>query len=162
MAPDVIGTVPMVEDLPVATFPERGSASQAEVLCARWRASADGSASTSVLMGDSLPLESGDTAVNLAQADGRGNNVDSVFVPHGRSAYVRACAITGDRGGAGSLYVINDSGVAFGVHDDDAAKRVGLTAAVPAPWPVLARLPRGPELSVQAASVVRDGIGWAS
>jgi type VII secretion protein EccB len=163
VAPDVIGAVPMVEDLPVTTFPERGGASDDAVLCAGWRASADGSANASVLTGDSLPLGSGNTAVNLAQADGPASNVDSVFVPHGRSAYVRASAITGGGGGAGSLYVINDSGVVFGVHDDDAAKRLGLTtAAVPAPWPVLARLPRGPELSVQAASVVRDSIGSAS
>jgi type VII secretion protein EccB len=162
VAPDVIGAVPMVEDLPVATFPERGGASVDAVLCAGWRASAGGSANALVLMGDSLPLASGNTAVYLAQADGQGYNVDSVFVPHGRSAYVRASAITGDGGSAGSLYVINDSGVVFGVHDDDAAKRLGLTTpAVPAPWPVLARLPRGPELSVQAASVVRDSIGSA-
>jgi hypothetical protein len=99
--------------------------------------------------------------VNLAQADGDGPDVDSVYIPLGRSAYVRATDATAD-GGTGALYVITDSGVVFGLHDDDAARRLGLSAApVPGPWPVLARLPRGPELSVQAASVVRDSVGAA-
>ena len=45
----------------------------------------------------------------------------------------------------------------FGVHDDDTAKFLGLTdVSGIAPWPILANLPRGPELGVDAASVVRD------
>jgi ESX secretion system ATPase EccB len=162
VAPDVIGAVPMVDALPVTTFPERGGVADETVLCAQWRPAADGRATTAVLVGNSLPLDSGNTAINLAQADGQGSSVDTIFVPHGRSAYVRARGITGDDGNAGTLYVVNDSGVVFGVHNEDAAKRLGLTTPVPAPWPVLARLPRGPELSVQAASVVRDSIGSAS
>ena len=47
--------------------------------------------------------------------------------------------------------------------DEDTAKGLGLTGApVPAPWPVLARLPRGPELSKDAASVARDSIAGPS
>jgi Type VII secretion system ESX-1, transport TM domain B len=110
-----------------------------------------------VLVGGSLPA---DATVPLAQADGAGPNVDSVWVPHGRSAYVRSTGITG--GSEGSLYLVTDSGVLFGVHDEDAAKVLGLSApAVRAPWPVLALLPRGPELSIQAASVARDTIAAA-
>jgi hypothetical protein len=84
-------------------------------------------------------------------------------MPRGRSAYVRASGITGQGERTGALYLVTDSGIVFGVHDDDAAKRLGLSSApVPAPWPVLAWLPRGPELSVQAASVVRDSVGPTS
>jgi type VII secretion protein EccB len=144
VAPDVIGAVPMVDALPVTTFPDRGGVADETVLCAQWRPAADGRATTAVLVGDSLPLDSGNTAVYLAQADGQGSNVDTVFVPHGRTAYVRACGITGSGGNAGALYVVYDSGVVFGVRDEDTAKRLGLTTPVPAPWPVLARLPRGP------------------
>ena len=40
------------------------------------------------------------------------------------------------------------------------ARALGVTSSpVPAPWPVLARLPRGPELSRAAASVTRDAVG---
>jgi hypothetical protein len=47
--------------------------------------------------------------------------------------------------------------VVFGVHDEQSAEHLGLAGPpVPAPWPLLARLPRGPELSRDRASVVRD------
>jgi type VII secretion protein EccB len=159
VAPDIVGAVPMVDDLPVTTFPDHGGVAHSAVVCAQWWPAAAGAGTnTALLVGNSLPLD-GATPVNLAQADGQGANVDSVFMPRGRSAYVRASGITGEGSSTGALYLINDSGIVFGLHDDDTAKRLGLPGAVvPAPWPVLARLPRGPELSVQAASVVRDSI----
>jgi hypothetical protein len=43
------------------------------------------------------------------------------------------------------------------VHDDDAAHDLGLPdTMVPAPWPLLAKLPAGPELSRADASVAQD------
>jgi type VII secretion protein EccB len=163
VAPGVIGTVPVVNDLAVATFPAHGDVADYSVLCAQWRLGGTGTVNTAVLMGDSLPLDTGDAPVKLAQADDAGPAIDSVFLPQGRSAYVRAAGVTGEGGNTGPLYVVNDSGVAFGIHDEDAAKRLGLTTApLAAPWPILARLPRGPGLSVQGASVVRDSVGTPS
>jgi type VII secretion protein EccB len=161
VAPGVIGAVPIVDTLRVATFPERGGVASEAVMCASWRPDAAGEGTkTAVLVGDSMPLDSGGAPAELAQADDKGPNVDSVIVPHGRSVYVRSSGITGDGESTGALYFVNDSGVAFGVHDEDAAKRLGLTSPpVLAPWPVLARLPRGPELSVESALIVRDSLG---
>ena len=163
VAPDVIGAVPLVDDLPVESFPEHGGVTQEAVLCAQWRPTAAGTdVKTALLVGNSLPAAAG-TPVSLVQADGTGPNVDSVVMPPGRSAYVRASGVTGEGGSVGALYFVTDSGIVFGIRDEDTAKRLGLPGApVPAPWPVLARLPRGPELSVQAASVVRDSIGPTS
>ncbi|HET6737237.1 type VII secretion protein EccB [Mycobacterium sp.] len=159
--PDVIGAVPMVDELPVTTFPERADVADDVVVCGQWWPAGAG-ANTALLLADSLPLDGG-ALVGLVQDDGKGPNVDGVVIPPGRSAYVRASGITGDGGSAGALYLVNDSGIVFGIHDDDAAKRLGLSGAPgPAPWPVLARLPRGPELGVQAASVVRDSVGSTS
>lgn len=159
--PDVIGAVPMVDELPVTTFPERVDVAADVVVCSQWWA-AGATSNTALLLADSLPLGGG-VPVNLVQADGTGPNVDGVVIPPGRSAFVRAVGINGDGGRAGARYLINDSGIVFGIHDEDAAKRLGLSGVpVPAPWPVLARLPRGPELSVQAASVVRDSVGATS
>ena len=151
VAPGLIGSVPIVEDLPVTTFPDRGGVANGRVLCTR---------SGAVLVGDSLPVD-GDRAVGaLAQADEAGPGVDSFAMPPGRSAYVRAAGVSGEGAATGALYLVNDSGVVFGIHDEDAARRLGLTTpAVPAPWPLLAQLPRGPELSVQSASVGRDSVG---
>lgn len=158
VAPGVVGTVPIVDELPVAAFPERGGVTDRPVICSRWRWSATAKdVSSAVLVGDSMPPAA---SVRLAQADQDGPGIDTMAMASGRSAYVRAVSVTGDGGDTGTRYLVTDSGVVYGVHDDDAAKRLGLTSAmVPGPWPLLARLPRGPELSVQAASVARDSVG---
>ena len=161
VAPDVIGTVPTLDTLRVSAFPAHGGVSNDAIVCVQWRLGQAG-ANTAVMMGNSLPVD-GASPVTLAQADRGGPNVDSVSVPHGRSAYVRSTGITGDRAAAGALYFIDDSGVVFGLRDEDTAKHLGLIGTpVPAPWPVLARLPRGPELSKEAASVARDSIAGPS
>jgi len=111
-------------------------------------------------VGDALPVDGDRAVVALAQADEAGPGVDSFAMPPGRSAYVRAAGVSGEGAATGALYFVNDSGVVFGIRDEDAARRIGLTTpAVPAPWPLLAQLPRGPELSVQSASVGRDSVG---
>jgi type VII secretion protein EccB len=159
VAPAVIGSVPIVDELAVGGYPERGGVTDAPVLCAHWRGT-DGRANTTVLMGDSLP---GDDILELAQADGAGPRVDKVRLPRGRSAFVRAVAVLGDGTDNGTSYLVDDTGVTYGIGDDDAAKRLGLTGEpLPAPWPVLSRLPRGPVLSLAAASVERDGVGATS
>jgi type VII secretion protein EccB len=160
VSPDVIGALPTVNSLPVSTFPERtarplGIVGQ-PILCAHWL---PGRADTAVLPWDSLPFRVEDKTMTLAQADGEGSRVDSAVVPPGRSAYVRSVGLAGDAGNAGPLFVVTDGGVLFGVHDEDAGKLLGLTAPpVQAPWPVLALLPRGPELSKQSALVERDSV----
>ncbi len=157
VAPDVIGTVPILDTLNVSAFPERGGTSNDTIACARWQLGRAG-VNAAVLMGDSLPID-GAGPVTLAQADRDGPSVDSFAIPLGRSAYVRSSGITGDGPKAGALYFVDDSGVVFGLRDEDTAKHLGLTGApVPAPWPILARLPRGPELSKEAASVARDSV----
>jgi len=116
-----------------------------------------------VLVGDSLPVDGGRVVANLAQADEAGPAVDSFALPPGRSAYVRAAGVSGEGAATGALYLVNDFGVVYGIRDQDAAQRLGLTTPpVPAPWPLLAQLPRGPELSVQGASVGRDSVGPTS
>jgi type VII secretion protein EccB len=149
VAPDLIGRAPIVDDLPVTTFPDRGGADESPVLCAQ---------SEAVLVGDSLPSDD-DAGVQLAQGDDAGPRVDRFAMPPGRSAFVRATSVSGDSATTGALFFVNDSGVLFGVRDTDAATRLGLTNPVPAPWALLAQLPRGPELSIEAASVGRDSVG---
>ncbi|BBY79901.1 type VII secretion protein EccB [Mycolicibacterium pulveris] len=159
--PGVIGSVPVVDDLPVGRFPDRGGVADEPVLCVRWKWSASTrSVEHRVLMGNSLPVADLDAVTSLANADDAGVGVDRVYLPRGRAAYVRATGVTGAGADAGTLYYVDGSGVVFGLHDDDAANRLGLSGApVPAPWPVLASLPRGPGLSVAAASIVRDSLG---
>jgi len=156
--PDVIGVVPIVDTLRVSSFPTTGGVSDAVVVCTRWQLTPS-STKTTVLIGDSLPTGS---SVTLAQSDGDGPNVDSFSIPRGRSAYVRSIGID-DAASAGALFFVTEAGVVYGVRDEDTAKHLGLPSPpAPAPWPVLVRLPRGPELSKEAASVVRDSVAGPS
>ena len=159
VAPDIIRATPTVTDLPVATFPDRAPSppdAGGAALCASWRRAASGGVEISFLAG-ALPIPAGQEAVKLSQADGKGPAVDAVYLAPGRSAYVRATSLSGDNPRAGTRYLITDTGVRFAIHDDDAAHDLGLPdAAIPAPWPVLAKLPAGPELSRANASVAQD------
>ncbi len=156
--PGTIGTVPVVDDLPVGRFPERADPIDDPVVCARWRWSAStNSVVTETIAIDAIPDVN---SVLLAQADDEGAAIDGFAMSGGRSAYVRAVGVSGDGARTGTLFLVNDAGVVFGIRDEETAKRLGLTGdPVPAPWPLLARLPRGPELSVEAASVARDAVG---
>ncbi|MGH3677756.1 MAG: type VII secretion protein EccB [Mycobacterium sp.] len=160
VTPDAIGTVPVVDALPVSSFPKRAGAplgaAGRRVLCAHW---VPGGANTVVWLGDSLPLPANSNPMALVQGDGEGPELDNVFVPAGRSAYVRSTAITGIGGSAGPLYLVADSGALFGIHDETTGRLLGLSGgAVPAPWPVLSQLPRGPELSKASALTARDSL----
>lgn len=146
VAPDAIRAAPVLDTLPVAGFPDRApTLVDGRVLCAYW-----GPSGAQILAGGALPLPPGRAPAVLAQADGAGPALDAVSLPPGRSAYVRP------DGPSGTRYLVTDAGVRFPVHDDDAARDLGLPAAVPAPWPVLGALPSGPELSREKASVARD------
>jgi len=156
VAPDVIRATPTVTDLPVATFPDRTPMlldAGSTTLCVSWRHVASGGVEVALSAGG-LPIPVGQEPVKLSQADGNGPAVDAVYLSPGHSAYVRATALSGDSPQAGTRYLITDIGVRFAVHDDDAAHDLGLpNTTVAAPWPVLAQLPAGPELSRDKAAV---------
>lgn len=151
---DVVADVPVAAGLAIARFPERVLPRGRAVVCARWDPKQPGpETNTTVAIADSLPGGS----VQLAQADGDGPNIDRVQVPVGRNVLLQACGVVRGAALGGPLYLLNDLGVLFGIRDGATAEHLGLgTSAVPAPWPMLAMLPRGPELHRDAASVTRD------
>ncbi|MFZ1179594.1 MAG: type VII secretion protein EccB [Mycobacterium sp.] len=154
VAADAIRAVPIVNALPVASFPDRAPTLSVggSTLCVMWAPAQSGQSDVEFLAGSRLPVPAGQMPVTLSQADGHGSALDAVYLPPGRSIYVR-----GD-GGVGTRYLVTDTGVRFAIHDDNAAHDLGLAAADPAPWPVLAALPAGPELSRQNASIARDAV----
>ena len=154
VAPDSISAMPNLQTLAVGAFPESGGVSDGTIVCVRWQLDQAG-ANTSVVSVNSPST----IAMTFAQADGDGPFVDAFAMPRGRSAYVRSVGVGSDDTGTGALYFVDDSGVVFGLRDEDTAKQLGLTGApVAAPWPVLSWLPHGPELSKDAASVARDSV----
>lgn len=154
VAPDAIRAVPVVAELPVSSFPDRSPLlwQLAAVLCASWQGPGADKVDFAFVAEDRIPTPPGQAAVALAQADGHGPALDAVYLPPGRSAYVRAGNKDGTR------YLITDTGVRFAIHDDDAAHDLGLADPSPAPWPLLTLLPAGPELSRQNASIARDTV----
>lgn len=128
----------------------------AATLCAHWRA--DDPSGITLSAGVGLPLPAGGAPTVLTQADGPGPALDAVYLPPGRSAYVRAVDVSGQASGAG--YLVDETGVRFTVNEDPAAARsLGLPAApTGVPWPMLAGLPAGPLLSRQQA-LLPGGVG---
>jgi type VII secretion protein EccB len=159
VAADVIRNAPAVTSLPVSGFPDQAKVAPTAddaTLCAGWTPASSGRADISFSFGG-LPLSDGQRPVPLAQADGKGPALDAVYLPPGRSAYVRATSLSGGDVRAGTRYLISDNGVRYAVRDDNAAHDLGMPdAMIAAPWPVLATLPAGPELSRANASVAQD------
>jgi type VII secretion protein EccB len=165
VAPSTIAQTTIVGGLALGHLPQRAhspvGADGSAAVCVRWHADQVDDRSRSVVLTGKPVATVGTTS--LAQADGDGPNVDAVIVPAGRTVDARAAAIAGDDGSAGPRYLVSDMGVVYGIHDDDVATHLGLAGPPgPAPWPILAALPRGPELSTEAASVVRDGLAAPS
>jgi ESX secretion system ATPase EccB len=158
VAPDAIRSAPVVSTLPVAGFPDRAPSLSGDgsTLCVSWEPAQPGRSDVAFLVGGRLPVPIGAAPVTLAQADGHGPALDAVYLPSGRDAYAQAT------GAAGTRYLVTDTGVRFAIHDDSAARDLGLPAASPAPWPILAVLPAGPELSKQNASIGRDTVAGFS
>lgn len=153
VAADALRTAKVVDTLPVASFPDRVPALDVgDIVCVTSNPAKSGNVDIALRTGGALPVPPGRAPVTLAQADGRGPAVDGVYLPPGRSAYARG------NGRVGTRYLVTDTGVRFGVRDDDAAHDLGLAPPIPGAWPVLATLPPGPELSRQNASVARDTV----
>jgi type VII secretion protein EccB len=166
VAPSAIARTAAVDRLAVGHLPQHArepvGADGSAAVCVQWHPDQVNDRSSSVVLTGKTPIAVAGTT-SLAQADGDGPNVDAVAVPAGRGIDARATAIVGDDGSAGPRYLVSDMGVVYGIRDDDVATHLGLAGPpAPAPWPILASLPRGPELSTEAASVVRDGLSAPS
>lgn len=171
----VIGQLPpsqvklTVENLP-QQVPAVIDASDSPVSCMSWDGTGGNSRNgatqgqqsqrvlkSTVLAGAALPLPSGAKVVTLAQADGEGPLLDSVYVPPAKGALIRAVAAPG--ADAGPLFLVGDTGVRFGVADMDTAGVLGLDGQLePAPNQIISLLPIGPELSQHSALLAHDGV----
>ena len=157
---DRIASVPVLDSVPVTDLTDSAvtGADFDGVLCTRWQWQRTGAApDTAVLAPQASPVSG--RVLELAQGDGAGPAIDAVAVPDGHSLYVRAAGVAGQGVSTGPRHLITGSGVAFGIAGPEAARALGLpqTPGV-APWPLIALLPRGPELSAARAALVRDSI----
>jgi type VII secretion protein EccB len=173
ISPALVNGAPIVHTLPVDHYPAVPSRflhiDPDPVVCMSWRRNnSAATATTRLLVGNRLPLPNDAQPVRLATADGGGPGLDSVYLKPGTGEYVQATGVEPDSRAAGQLFYVSDEGVRFHVWDEAAAAALGVVGvkvpgsssetAQPAPWPVLALLPPGPELSQHAALIAHDGI----
>jgi type VII secretion protein EccB len=173
ISPAIVSAVPIVHTLRVDRYPAAPPrfvhADPDRVVCMSWQHNNSGAeATTRLLVGNRLPLPNDAQPVRLATADGGGPGLDSVYLRSGTGEYVQATGNEPHSRAMGQLFYIDDVGLRFHVTDEATATTLGLVGVktpgskneMPqsAPWPVLALLPPGPELSQQAALIAHDGI----
>jgi type VII secretion protein EccB len=165
VAPARIAALPTTTAVAVNDFPAAvpiiASAESRPVVCQSWLPAVDGGAARmTLLLGSAPPVPAGGVPVPVAGADGGGPAVDSVYLRPGSGESVIVTGIEPRSARAQSRYYIGDSGVRFGLPDQQVASVLGLSAEpVPVPWPIISLLPVGPTLSRSAALVAHDGLG---
>lgn len=126
------------------------------VACSAWDGQESGTISITVSGDDRLPLPEGMRAVQVPGADGAGDNVDRVFLPPGQAALVRG-VVPGQDPDTGSIFLVTDQGLRYGVPSLQIANTLGLGQQTqPAPEAILGLLPIGPSLDPQDALELFD------
>src|SRR5262249_12141360 len=120
-------------------------------------------AALSLITGRNLPIPDNAKPVRLAQADTNDGTLASQFYTTPRTGMlVQTTGIEADSQRKDATFYISDTGVRFGIKNDDSAKALGMDSAKakpePAPWPIVGLLASGPALGRQDAMVAHDGV----
>lgn len=155
VGPEVLAAADPAAELDATGWPAAPPAlrevGEAPVVCWTWAAPDAGA----LLIGSAPPVPAGATAVDLVQADGAGERADAVVLAPAGGGAVRATG-PGRAPGAGPLWLVAATGVAYGVADDATATALGVTAAEPAPEWALRLLPVGATLDLGRAEQTVD------
>lgn len=154
LAADEVSRLPVAKGVDVTAYPADPvtliSATESPVTCATW-AKPEGATAPSLTLrsGAVLPLPDGLRTVALVSA-GSGGVADRVALAAGRGYLVDS---------AGALFWIGDTGVRYGIEDDQARAALGLTRPpLPIPWSVLSQFASGPTLSAADALIAHDAL----
>lgn len=153
---------PLVEASVVARIPEQVYVSplpdkaldillreEDPALCWSWqRVAGDQAPRTTVIAGRRLPIAASALNTGIEQITGDA----TVYIDGGQFIRLQSP----DPRYGESMYYIDPQGVRYGIPDEDAAKSLGLSAPVTAPWQVVSLLVDGPVLSKSAALLEHD------
>lgn len=171
--PALVSQAPVVHILHVDHYPTASprivNLDPDRVMCMAWqRVNNAAQASTRLLVGQRLPLPPQAEPVRLATADGNGPGLDRVYLRPGTGEYIQVTGVAPDSRAMGQLFYVSDTGLRFHIKDLQSAAALGVTGVkdqsakqdIPqlAPWPIIALLPPGPELSQEAALIAHDGM----
>lgn len=131
--------------------PELAGIVEAPVVCWTWPGDDVGAG---VATGRTVPVSPGARTVALAQADGAGPRLDVVVLGAGGGP-VRS-VVPGGAPDGGGLFLVSETGVAYGVAPGETARVLGAGDAPPAPEALVRLLPVGAALDVAAAGELVD------
>jgi type VII secretion protein EccB len=165
ISPDVAARVPAANPgLDFSAFPQTSlqsvSSLDAPVTCWQWvKRPGEQQASTALAFLTTLPLTEDQSRVwrqNLVSKPDV-----AMYAPPGSGFFVQTTGSDPRSPAAGSLFWLSDAGVRYGLVTspngrDSAAAALGLSSPLLVPWPVLAGLAPGPQLSKQDALVAHD------
>lgn len=166
VAGTVLAKLPVVASLDLSAFPAVPprvvDSALNSVACWQWqRVAGESAASTSVIVGPSIPVADGrgEQVVELVGGQGSAVQADRVFFGPGFANYVVSTGNSVSSVTAESLWWVSESGVRFGIpREDETLRALGLDpksfGPSPAPWLVLRLLAQGPVLS-RADALVR-------
>lgn len=167
VSPDVVARVPAANPgLDVSAFPATPLRSvsllDAPVTCWQWiKLVGEQQSSSALAFMTTLPLSEDQSQVwrhNLVSAPGV-----AMYAPPGSGFFVQTTGADPRSPAAGTLWWLSDAGVRYGLASggdatSSAPAALGLSAPIPAPWPVLAGLVAGPQLSKRDALIVHDTV----
>lgn len=160
VAPAAVAALTVREVVPVAHFPHAVPrfGDPPSVLCHRWSRDTEGAATAALLGARRLPVPDGARPVLLASSDGRGPALDRVYLRPGTGEHVVLTGVDPRSPRASTPFYVSDAGVRYRLAGAGIGEILGLPEPVRAPWPMIALLPSGPELSREAAAVTSDGV----
>ncbi len=167
---DQIARLPVSRMLDNSRYPDQKitlvDATRAPVTCAHWDKLAGASTSSlTVLSGSALPVPEAVHTEDLVGA-GTGGTASRVAMAPGTGYFTATVGQDAASPAAGSLFWVSDTGVRFGVDNEDGAPGHVKTAEVlglsppptPIPWSVLSLFAPGPTLSRADALLAHDGL----
>ncbi|WAL69890.1 type VII secretion protein EccB [Amycolatopsis cynarae] len=165
VSPDKISEVRQIQQtdpdfLPVSTMPSVVPTIldpiTSPVTCLGWNI-VNNQPHTVVSVGSTLPVPKDGKLIDIGKPNPEGQRIDHFYMSPGHGAVVQSAtgAATFNRG---PISLITDTGLRYGIPDENTAKALGLDGARPAPEAIIALLPTGTSLNVTDAQKSYDDI----
>lgn len=156
----VVTSVPNLNVLDTDGFPEDAPEivpiRQSTVACLHW-VFAEQRQQVTLTVADSMFAPSDLKATQLAQRDGSGDLLDEVVMQGGKGAAVRS-VVPDQTIGTGTMFLVTDQGVKFGIPTAEIATALGLEEFRPAPESIVSLLHAGPALDPLDAVCTFDSV----
>jgi type VII secretion protein EccB len=143
------------QDVPVVLDPVRSPVS-----CLGWNITGAGAARdshTAVFVGTAVPTPKDQQAIAVGTPSPDGSKIDKFYMQPGFAAVAQSATVK-ETFGRGSIQLISDRGLRYGVPDVKTAQALGLDNPQPAPDTILRLLPTGASLNSQEVLKTFDSV----